>query len=196
MTPTPRKPKPAEDAGTALVILDMINLFDYTGGAALARHALAALPAIVRLRRRFDDASAPVVYVNDNFSQWRHDFPQLVAICQAQGGASREIADALLPRAGDFHVLKPKHSGFLATPLDILLRSLGVRRVVLCGIAADACILATAQDAKMREYEVWIPSDATAAQTDDRKQAALKILRSGMLLDVGATRRVRGLFPT
>lgn len=182
-------------ADTALIVLDMINLFDFEGGEALARHTLAALPAIAALRRRFTAAAAPVVYVNDNFSQWRHDFPQLIAICQARGGPSQALADRLLPRPGDYHILKPRHSGFLATPLDLLLRGLGVRRLVLCGIAADSCVLATAQDAKMRDYAAWIPADATAAQTPDRKAAAIKILRTAMRLETTATRRVRGLFP-
>ncbi len=179
----------------ALLILDMANLFDYDGGAALARNTLAALPRIAALRRRFHAAGAPVIHVNDNFSQWRHDFPQLLAVCQARGGASARIIERLMPRPGDYHILKPRHSGFLSTPLDVLLRDLGASRLVLCGIAADSCVLATAQDAKMRDYAVWVPVDATAAQTPARKAAAMRILHDAMQLPVASSRRVRGLFP-
>ncbi|WP_299344833.1 isochorismatase family protein [uncultured Pseudoxanthomonas sp.] len=76
----------------------------------------------------------------------------LVTACRERGGTSAAIVQRLAPRPQDYHVLKPKHSGFLATPLPILLAKLGVRRLVLTGVAADACVLVTAQDANMREF--------------------------------------------
>lgn len=180
---------------TALLIIDMMNLFDYQGGGALGKSALACLPAIVRLRRRFQLASAPVIYVNDNFAQWQGGFHELVAHCTLAGGPSRKIATTLAPGSGHYYVLKPKHSAFLSTPLAILLAKLEVRRLVLTGIAADSCVLATALDARMREFGLWVPNDAVGAITQARKTTALALIRASLAVETRGTRAVKGLFP-
>ncbi len=186
----------ADSAGnTALLIIDMMNLFDYDGGGALGKSALACLPAIARLRRRFQQASAPVVYVNDNFAQWQGGFHDLVAHCKLAGGPSRKIATTLAPGSGHYYVLKPKHSAFLCTPLAVLLAKLEVRRLVLTGIAADSCVLATALEARMREFEIWVPNDAVGAITSTRKANALALIRSSLAVETRGTRAVQELFP-
>ena len=187
--------KPAARNEAALVLVDVINAFDFPGGDRLARAAFGITPRIERLRARFDAAGAPVIHANDNFAHWQQDFGQLVARCQALGGHAGEIATRLAPRPGDYHVLKAKHSAFLGTPLDALLASLGVRRLVLCGLATDSCVLATAQDAKMREFAAWIPGDAVAAMTPARHAAALAVMAKAVAFDVRQTRSVRGVFP-
>ena len=164
-------------AGDALLIVDMINLFDFEDGPALGRNALRMTAALRRLRDRFDAAKLPVIYVNDNFMRWQADFRGLIEACVQSGGPGSTIVQALAPEAGHYHVLKPKHSAFLDTPLSMLLDKLQVERVVVTGIAAEACVAATAQDAKMREYGVWVPSDCVAASTVERKQLALRWLR-------------------
>ena len=57
----------------------------------------------------------------------------------------------------DYFVLKPKHSGFFDTTLDTLLETLGIRRVILTGIAGNICVLFTANDAYMRELKLFAP---------------------------------------
>src|SRR5690606_7374701 len=161
-------PEPAMK--TALLIVDMINRFDFDGGAALAARAEALLPAILRLRRRFDAVSQPVIYANDNFMDWQGDFRHLLETCRADGGPAGRIATALAPLPGHFHLLKPKHSAFLGTPLSILLGQLGVRRLAIAGIATDSCVLATAQDARMHDYGIAVPHDATDAIDAARKR--------------------------
>jgi len=136
----------------ALLLVDMINLFDFPDGAAMATAARRITPALVRLRARFDRAGAPVIHVNDNFAQWRGEFRDLVASCVEAGGIPAEIATRLAPQPQHYHVLKPKHSAFASSALPVLLAKLGVRRLVITGIAADSCVLATAQDANMAEY--------------------------------------------
>lgn len=111
---------------TALLIVDMINLFDFEGGRPLAEAAAAIAPRIARLRQRFDDAGAPTLYVNDNFANWRGEFRDLLGACLEAEGPPSEIVRHLAPRAHDYYVLKPKHSGFLGTPLAILLAKLGI----------------------------------------------------------------------
>ncbi len=182
-------------APVALLIIDMLNLFDFEGGAALCASATRCAPVIARLRSRFDDVGAPVIYVNDNFAQWQGDFRDLVALCAAADGPSAVIARRLLPLSGHYHVLKPKHSAFVGTPLRFLLDSLGVRRLVLSGIAADSCILATANDANMREFDLWVPGDAVAAISKGRKANALALIKTSLRADIRGTRAVPALFP-
>ncbi|KAF1719210.1 isochorismatase family cysteine hydrolase [Pseudoxanthomonas wuyuanensis] len=179
----------------ALMILDMINLFDFEGGSALSSAALACVPRLLSLRDRFDAASCPVIYVNDNFTRWQGEFADLIARCIDSGGDSARIAAALAPRGSDYYVLKPKHSAFQATALPVLLGKLEVDRVVLAGISADSCILATAQDAKMREYPIWVPSDAVAAISKERKEMALKLMDLSLQARVDSTFAVRQTFP-
>ena len=180
---------------TALLVLDMVNRFDFEGGDRLAKAVRAIVPRIETLRERFDAAGAPTIYVNDNFPHWQGQFGDLVAACRDAGGASASIVQRLAPRPHDYHVLKPKHSGFLATPLAILLAKLGARRLVLTGLSADSCVLATAQGANMREYAVWVPQDAVAAITPARRRNALRVMAVGLGARVDAVRAVTGLFP-
>ena len=132
-------------------------------------------PAIARLRARFRAAGAPVIYVNDNFAHWRADFHALVAMCAHPDAAGATIASQLAPEADDFFVLKPRHSAFLATPLPFLLANLGTTRLVITGIAADACVLATAMDAHARDYRVEVVRDGVASRSPQLAADALSV---------------------
>lgn len=186
MLRTTRASGPAH--GAALIVLDMMNLFDFEGGRMLAAQAESISKNILRLREYFDGVDLPVIYVNDNFMHWKADFREIVAICTQDAAPGSIIADRLAPAHGHYHVLKPKHSGFLATPLDILLRKLGVSSLIITGIAADTCVLATAQDAKMREYDLWIPYDCVASITPIRKRHALSLMKTSLGADTRSTR--------
>ena len=174
----------------ALVLVDVFNRFDFEGGAALARHTLRVLPALRRLRDGFDERAWPVIHANDNFLDWSAGLPDLLAACRADGGPSAAIAEALAPAPTHCYLLKPRHSAFLATPLPLMLQDLKVDGLVIAGIATDSCVLATAQDAKMRGLEFCVPHDATAAITPARKAAALLVLRQGLRTDTRGVRRV------
>ncbi|HET6397019.1 MAG TPA: isochorismatase family cysteine hydrolase [Pseudoxanthomonas sp.] len=175
----------------ALLIVDMINHFDYEGGAALQRAALPAASRIAALARRFRGAGAAVIYVNDNFLDWRGGFADLVACCGREGMPGAAIVQRVQPQPEDRFVLKPRHSGFLDSPLELLLHQLRVRRVVVTGIAADSCILITAHDAHMRGFQVQVPRDCVAAQTAQRRDRALALMRDAFGIDVRGSRTVR-----
>ena len=118
-------------------------------------------------------AGVPVIYVNDNFGQWRSDFRRTVAHCVARTSPGRRVSSALRPTAGDYFVLKPKHSGFYDTTLDTLIESLGVRRVILSGIAGNICVLFTANDAYMRGLKIFAPADCIVSNTARENTYAL-----------------------
>jgi nicotinamidase-related amidase len=159
--------------GAALVLIDVINAFDFDGSEALVRAAKRVAPRIERLADRARTSGVPVVYVNDNFGRWRSDFKSTVAICTKPGQPGRDIAALLRPHDGDYFVLKPQHSGFYFTALEPLLEHLGTRSVILAGFAANICVLFTANDAHMRGYHVVLPSDCTAANTPALTRSAI-----------------------
>lgn len=153
-------------APAALLVIDMIGLLDFPGADRMASRAVAAARRIQSLRRGFHDRDWPVVFANDNFARWRSDFREQVAMAMHAGGAPCEIATRLDPGPRDHFVLKPKHSAFLSTPLPVLLTKLGVRRLLLTGMALESCVLATAIDANSREYEVAVVRDGVAGMPD------------------------------
>lgn len=161
---------------TALLLIDFINALDFEGGARLAPAALKAARATARLRERLGTA-VPVIYCNDNFGDWRSDLHRVVEACAARGSLGGPMTRLLSPRDGDIFVLKPRHSAFYQTPLDILLESLQVRRLVLTGLTTDMCVLFTANDAYLRGYEMVVPPSCTAAMTPTRHREALRYLR-------------------
>ncbi|MDF2640429.1 MAG: isochorismatase [Novosphingobium lindaniclasticum] len=162
---------------TALLIIDMINRFDFEGAEALLPKAREAAKVIADLRQEAVKRGHPVIYVNDNFGEWHSERSRLVA--QALDGGE-EIARLLEPARDDYFVIKPQFSGFYATNLPVLLPKLGVTRLVLTGVATDICVLFTAADAHMREYGLWVPSDAVAAESDERSRWALGIMEHAM----------------
>jgi nicotinamidase-related amidase len=159
-----------DDARAALLIIDMINAFDFENARRMLARARAAARAIRALKRRAKAAGIPVVYVNDNFSRWRSDFRMLLKHVMRRGCPGRSIAGLLVPENDDYFVLKPKHSGFQFSALDLLLDHLGARTLILSGVAGDFCVLFTAHDAYMRDYRLVVPRDciASLAPSDDR----------------------------
>lgn len=168
---------------SALVVIDMINALDFPGGERLLRSALPAAAQIARLKARLKRLGVAVVYANDNYGQWRSDFRQVVAACGGEGSPGAALVRRLQPEPDDYFVLKPQHSAFHATPLAILLDALAVDTLVLTGVAADSCVLATALDAHMRDYRLFVPPDCVAAETSARKQASLRLLEQAFSVD-------------
>ncbi|HVH34499.1 MAG TPA: isochorismatase family protein, partial [Tahibacter sp.] len=136
---------------TALVVIDMFSAWDFPDADALGRAAIRAAGCIAALKRRCDGAGVPTVFVNDNRGRWRSDAPGIVAESAVASRTGAAIAERLRPGEQDYFVLKPKHSAFFATPLDLLLRHLRVRRLIVSGVAADQCVLLAAIEARMQD---------------------------------------------
>jgi nicotinamidase-related amidase len=171
-----------DDSPVALLIIDMINAFDFGGADKMLARALQAAKAIRRLRERAQEARVPTVYVNDNFGRWRSDFRQILEHVLDSPG--REIARLLEPRKEDYFVLKPKHSGFQFTTLDVLLEHLGAESLILTGVAGNFCVLFTAHDAYMRDYRIVVPRDCIASVAEENDRYALEHMAQVTKADV------------
>ncbi|MBC5781588.1 cysteine hydrolase [Ramlibacter sp. USB13] len=186
------KPAKVPRSARVLVLVDFINPLNFPGAEKLAKPALAAARATVRLREKLDDQKVTVVYANDNYGYWQSDFQSQVAQCCERDDISGEIARLVAPRPRDVTLLKPRHSAFFCTALELLLHEMGARELVLAGLATDICVQMTAADAFLRGYEgVWVPSDCTAAETTKAKNASLAYMRDVLKCDVRPASSVR-----
>ena len=183
-------PSTRPSATSGLLIIDMINEFSFDGAAQLFPAVERMARHIAGLKRRMKEARLPVVYVNDNFGKWQSDFRKLVTRCLKEQCRGKEIARILLPEHDDYFVLKPKHSGFYATPLELLLHYLTVERVIVTGMAGDNCVLYTAADAYMREFDVAVPSDCVISLDAKSNRAALEHMRATLKADIRVSKKI------
>jgi nicotinamidase-related amidase len=188
----PMQPAKVPRSPRALILIDYINPLNFPGAEKLARPALAAARATLRLRERLSAEKVAVIYANDNYGVWQSDFDDLVAECCAREDISGEIARLIAPRPRDITLLKPRHSAFFCSALELLLKEMGAKELILAGLATDMCVQMTAADAFLRGYEgVWVPADCTAAETTRAKTASLAYMRDVLKCDVRSSRAKR-----
>jgi nicotinamidase-related amidase len=162
-----------DKAAAALLLIDVINDLDFPEGEQLLRHALPMARNILTLKKRARESGIPVIYVNDNFGRWQSNLQKIVEHATGPDSKGREVVERLAPQEDDYFVLKPKHSGFFSTTLDVLLDYLQVETVIITGIAANICVLFTANDAYMRDFHVVVPRDCVASNSEQINDAAL-----------------------
>jgi nicotinamidase-related amidase len=180
-----------DKADVAILLIDVINDLEFPQGDQLLRFAVPMADRISELSDRARKAGVPVVYVNDNFGRWRSDFHAQVEHCLSDGVRGRPVVERLRPAEDDYFVLKPKHSGFYSTTLEILLEYLGARTLVLCGMAANICVLFTANDAYMRDFHLVVPEDCVASNTEEENRYALEQMRKVLKADTRASEGLR-----
>jgi nicotinamidase-related amidase len=173
-----------DKSDVALILLDVINDLEFEGGEDLLRHALPMAERIADLKRGARAAGIPVIYVNDNFGRWQSDFRKLIQHSTQEPVRGRALAELLLPEEDDYFVLKPKHSGFFSTSLDILLNYLKVKTLIITGLAGNICVLFTANDAYMRDFHLVVPRDCTASNSQEENDYALRQMQKFLKADV------------
>jgi nicotinamidase-related amidase len=171
-------------SATALLLIDVINDLDFPEADAMLEQALPMARRLAEFKRRVSKNSIPAIYVNDNFGQWRSDFRAVVKHCTDPSSRGAPIAKLLRPQEDDYFVLKPKHSGFYSTTLDVLLEYLHVDTLIVTGIAANICVLFTANDAYMRDFALYVPEDCVASNTPEETSYALTQMHKVLKADI------------
>src|ERR1044071_3948467 len=169
---------------TALLLIDVVNDFEFEGGEELSSLAMPVGQKIAQLMRRAKEVGIPRIYVNDNFGKWQSDFKKILAHCLEDGVRGEPFVHLLVPDDEDYFVLKAKHSGFYCTSLDLLLEHLGAKNLILTGIAGNNCVLFTANDAYMRDFKLFVPSDCVVSNTEEENQHALEQMKTVLKADV------------
>jgi Amidases related to nicotinamidase len=163
-----------ENSSVVLVLIDVINDLEFPEGDQIFDAALNMAQNIAALKKAAKQANIPVVYVNDNFGRWKSDFRSVVEHCLYDDVRGKPLAQLLAPEEDDYFVLKPKHSAFYSTTFDVLLNYLQAKTLILTGLAGNICVLFSANDAYMRDFNLVIPSDCVASNTREENEYALE----------------------
>ena len=162
---------------SALLLIDVVNDFEFPASQRLLRHAVPAARRLARLKHVAKEAGVPVIYVNDNFGRWQSTFQEQIERCTAGDCPGHPVASLLVPEKDDYFVLKPRHSGFYSTSLDVLLGFLEIDTILLTGFAGDICVLYTANDAYMRSYDLIVVHDCVASESEAGNRAAIEHMK-------------------
>lgn len=173
-----------------LILIDFINDLEFETGPKLLRPAVRAARAVAALKAKARERGVPVIYANDNFGRWRSDFRETVRHVLEDGVRGQPLAELLEPGPEDYFVLKTKHSAFYATTLELLLHYLQAKRLILTGLAGDMCVLLSAADAYMRDYEVYVPQDCVASASAANTRKALEYMARVFKAETRASTRL------
>jgi nicotinamidase-related amidase len=173
-----------DKADAALLIIDAINDLEFSGGEAILPAALEMARNISALKQEAKKHKIPTIYVNDNFGKWQSDFNKLIDHCIKDDTRGKEVVELILPDKDDYFVLKPKHSGFFSTTLDILLEYLKVKTLILAGLQTNICVLFTANEAYMRDFFIVAPTDCSASEQQRDHEYALEQMKKILKADI------------
>jgi len=207
----------AEIGKSALVIVDMQNDFVHSDGR-LAHRArenpdakidmpflMSTIPQVKRLAEAFRRAGRPIVYVTHvlradysdaAFPFWRaaRNLTTGPRTFLVEGSWGARIVDDLKPEPGDHSVVKKGFGGFANTPLDTILRNLGVTTCVMAGVTTCVCVSTTIRQGVEYNYRMIIVRDAVAEVHRDTHEAELKTM-ARIFADVKTTDEVIELLP-
>jgi nicotinamidase-related amidase len=171
--------------GSALVVIDMLSAYDFPDAETLAGNAREVVPVIRGLVQRATREDVPVIYVNDNYGDWNSSADELLQA--GLSGEHPELVEPLRPPDEASFVIKARHTIFYGTPLEHLLKTHEIDRLVLTGQVTEQCVLYSALDAYVRDFEVAVPPDAVAHIHDELAESALKMMERNMGAEVASS---------
>ncbi len=178
------------DTRSAFLLIDMENGFISPDSALCIRQAAATVPACVKAIEIARSKEIPIFFIKrlyrgdgSDVELTRYSVWLKGGKCMTPGSVGAAEPEGLAPRAGDYAIIKPRWSAFFQTELDLLLRRLDVRTVILAGTTTPNCIRTTCYDANALDYNVVVLTDCTSSQTEEIQQANLADMqRMGALL--------------
>jgi nicotinamidase/pyrazinamidase len=169
----------------ALLVIDMLNDFVLPGAPL---EVPETRNVIKNIRREIDRAHAegnPVLYVCDAHEVDDKEFRKFSWPAHAvKGTKGAEVVEELKPSPKDMVIRKNTYSGFYGTKLEETLKLLGADSLRLTGCVTHICILFTAADAVLRDYDVTVVEDGVAGIAREDHDAALRIMKNVMGVNV------------
>ena len=183
----------ANPSRAALILIDMENGFVEPEGGHCIRFAQSTVPACVRAVETAREKGIPVFFVKRIYRADGSDveltrYAGWVAGNRACGPASTgpnsaQAPEGLRPQPGDYTIIKPRWSAFFQTELDLILRRLNIRTVILAGTTTPNCVRTTCYDAIALEYNAVVLADCCSSQTEEIQRVNLEDMgRAGALL--------------
>lgn len=166
---------------TALVVIDM--QYDFVGESAVipCNNNPELVPSIKKLLTFARNHHMPVIYTQEVHRNNHVDFGRELdgdePIHCIEGTKGSEIISEISPMPGDYVIKKRRYSAFFGTDLNILLSCLCVNTLIICGVATDVCVRATATDAQQYGYFVKVPRECVAGSSKYQNDAALEHIR-------------------
>ena len=160
----------------AILVVDMLNDFVY--GALTCERGKAIVPATAELLYAARQKGVPVIFCNDAHIK---DIDRELALWgdhAIAGTPGAEVIPELKLAESDYVVPKRRYSGFFQTDLDILLRELGVKTVVMTGLHTHMCVRHTSADAYSLGYDVVVAKEATDSFTEEDYIGGLAYLKT------------------
>jgi len=168
----------------ALLIIDMQNDFVLEGKPLRVAGAGTVIPKILAVLAEFRKRSLPVFHIlrvhrpdGSDVEIIRQELfrKQPFAVVDTMGAA---VIDELTPFEGEYVLTKTRMSAFIGTELDLMLRTLGVTDLVVCGIQTPNCIRTTVFDGIAYNYPVVLVDDATGAASEEVHRANIRDMQN------------------
>ena len=169
---------------TALLVIDMQNGFLSPASPLFIAGAPATVGPCARVIARCRENGVPVFFVTRRYAAdgsdvehtrleaWLRGGRPLSSGCDAAISTDMPADFGTDPR--DYHIVKPRYSAFFATELDLILRRLGIRRLLLAGTTTPNCIRASCYDAISLDYAVTVLSDCCSSVSEEVQQSNLR----------------------
>jgi len=161
----------------ALIVVDMLNDFVLDDGALPVPAAKTIIPCIQKLLAYARQKGWKVIYLADNHTENDKEF-EIWGRHSVKGTQGAQVVKELAPKSADTLIPKTRYSGFYNTNLDAVLQQAKVESLIVTGTLTDICVLYTSADARNRDMNVVIVSDATASLSADRHKWALEHAKS------------------
>jgi Amidases related to nicotinamidase len=158
----------------AVLVIDMLKDFVY--GSLKCERAHRIIPNIKKLLEEARKHNIPVIYIGDAHLPTDPEI-SLWGPHAMKGTEGAKIIDELAPTEKDYILEKRTYSGFHETGLDLLLRSLNVKTVIITGLHTNICDRHTAADAYFRGYKIKVPEDCVDSFTEQDHIEGLEYLK-------------------
>ena len=177
----------------ALIVIDMqkggLEPFEISGISHMGGYR-DRITRVVAVADACRGAGIPVIFFQEIHRRDLVDFGRELdgteRVHCLEGDAGTDLVDELRPGPGDYFIQKRRYSCFVHTELDILLRGLGVRTLLLAGNLTNVCVHYTFADAHQRDYHVRVLEDCVGGSDVRAHNAALEAME---YLQTGARRR-------